>query len=208
MRTQADIFTTYEISRLLSVDISTVINWINQEKLPAYRTPGGHRRVRKEDLFSFAKVYGIPLKDTPSERVILIVEDDADFRRVVKDLVKIRYGEGLSVFEADDGFMAGKMTEELGPDVVILDLYLPGINGFKVCEDIRRDPDLRGTRILAISGHNTEEIRARILKAGADDFLPKPFGLDQLGLALDALLKRNVDTAKQPLNGSQKKESN
>ena len=56
--------------------------------------------------------------------------------------------------------------QALKPDVVVLDLFLPGINGFKVCEQIRRDPDLAGTRIVALSGHDSAENKKKILDAG------------------------------------------
>src|SRR3954471_24985395 len=104
-----DIFTTHEVAQMLSVDISTIIDWIDQKKLAGYRTPGGHRRVRREDLFSFLKTYHMPAvgalsDDTP---LALIVEDDADMRRAIARMIKARRPD-IQLHEAEDGFLAGK----------------------------------------------------------------------------------------------------
>jgi DNA-binding response OmpR family regulator len=80
----------------------------------------------------------------------------------------------------------------LKPDVVVLDLFLPGVDGFRVCEHIRADASLSRTRIVAVSGHDTPENRRRILKAGADVFLPKPLGLARLAEVVDRILSSSA----------------
>jgi excisionase family DNA binding protein len=185
------ILTTHDIAGILSVDMSTVIDWIDRKKLPAYRTPGGHRRVKRADFLAFLKEYDLSgAADLGSAgNVVLVVEDDADFRKAVTDLVRSRRPEA-AIHEAEDGFTAGRKLQELKPDVVVLDLFLPGIDGFKVCSQIRADPDLADTRVVAMSGYDTPENRRRIKEAGADVFLPKPLGLAQLGETVDRLLSR------------------
>ncbi len=188
-----EVFTTHDVARILSVDMSTVIDWIDRKKISGYRTLGGHRRVKREDLLSFLKEHKMPSFENLKRRgpLVLVVEDDADLLKAMVRMVKARRPDA-AVHEAGDGFLAGKRVQELRPDVVVLDLFLPGVDGFKVCEHIRRDPDLEGTRVLAVSGHDSPENRRRILRAGADVFLPKPLGLAQLGEEVDRLLPAQV----------------
>jgi excisionase family DNA binding protein len=184
-----DVFTTHEVARILSVDMSTVIDWIDRAKLAGYRTLGGHRRVKREDLLAFVKANRMPafgLADQPGP-VVLIVEDDPDARKAMSSLIRLRRPDAV-VHEAGDGFIAGKRVQELRPEVVVLDLFLPGVDGFTVCEHLRADPDLAGTRVIAVSGRDTPDNRRKILKAGADVFIPKPLGLAGLGEAVDRLL--------------------
>lgn len=193
---QKDTLTTHDVAKILSVDASTIIDWIDQNKLQGYRTPGGHRRVRKEDLSSFLKMYRIPaIADAPDfPPVVLVVEDDADMRAAMEKMVKNRRPDA-QVHQAEDGFMAGKRIQELKPSVVVLDLFLPGVNGFQVCKHIREDAALSATRIVAVSGFDTAENRRKILQAGADVFLSKPLGLPKLAETVDRLLGRAVAVA-------------
>src|SRR5262245_35885100 len=81
-------FTTFEISRFCNVFVTTVANWIDEGKLPAYRTPGGHRRVMRRDLLEFMAKYNIPIPDDLSgdhETKVLVVDDDPDMIQIVTD---------------------------------------------------------------------------------------------------------------------------
>jgi two-component system, OmpR family, response regulator len=182
------VLTTYDVSRLINVDISTVSDWIDGKKLAAYRTPGGHRRVRREDLLAFMKAHGMPAAEPPPAPAVLIVEDDVDFRRALRRMVESL--PGVAVHEAEDGFTAGRKLGEVKPDVVLLDLMLPGVDGFKVCRQIRRDPHLENTRVIVVSGHDTPESRRKVQEAGADAFLAKPLGLARLKESIMSLLTR------------------
>src|SRR3989344_7468872 len=176
--------TTHEVSRHLKVDLTTVINWCDQGKLKAYRTPGGHRRVQPNDFMHFLEVYHLPV---PKEFMpwalgnlrVLVVDDEDPVRRLVAKAFK-RYVPEAKVIEAADGFEAGKLIADTLPPLVILDLMLPGVDGFRVCTSIRQDPRFKDTKVLAVTGQSTDENKEKILKAGADDFLPKPFEVDVL----------------------------
>ena len=171
-----EIFTTFEIAQLCSVDITTVINWINAEKLKAYKTPGGHRRVKRQDLLDFFQKYNMPvpaemIKDSA---VAVVVDDEAEIRKMV---IRVLHGKwpDLKIYEAEDGFAAGKMVSDHVPSLVVLDIKLPGIDGKQVCQIIRRDDRLKNTKIIAITGFDSPEVRSGIIAAGADGYLPKPF---------------------------------
>jgi excisionase family DNA binding protein len=179
MTRSAPPLTTHEISLYLNVDLTTVINWCEQGKLQAYKTPGGHRRVQPENLLLFLEQYRMPVPQQFSERMrkvlrVLIVDDEEDVRNVVSRALR-KSLPNAQLIEARDGFEAGKLLSDSLPDLVILDLKLPGVDGFRVCANIREDKRFEETKILAVTGQNTPENRKRILDSGADDYLPKPF---------------------------------
>ena len=171
--------TTHDLSRHLKVDLTTVINWCDQGKLKSYRTPGGHRRVQPNDFLRFLEVYHLPVPKefepwALGDLRVLVVDDEEQIRRMVSKAFK-RHVPEAKIVEAADGFEAGKLIADTLPHLVVLDLMLPGVDGFRVCSSIRQDPRFRDTKVLAITGQSTVENQERIFKAGADDFLPKPF---------------------------------
>ncbi len=184
--------TTFEISRYLRVDFTTVISWCESGKIKAYKTPGGHRRVEPEDLLAFLKQYNMPVPRELESRLkgvlkVLIVDDEPAIRRVVRRTLT-RILPGAELYEAQDGFEAGKLALDTLPHLVVLDLMLPGVDGFRICANLRNDERFKDTRILAITGQNTEENRRRIIKEGADDYLAKPFDIKELTEKVQHLL--------------------
>lgn len=171
------IFTTHEVSRLLHVNPRSVINWIEQNLMASYRTPGGHRRIRREDLLAFLRRHQIP---TPTTLVdgkfsILIVEDEEEIVDILKTFLQ-RVG-GYDISSANDGISALIEVGRTKPDLLILDIMIPGVDGIEVCRRIKADATNK-TAIIAISGQT--ETEKRILQAGADAFMAKPIDLDKL----------------------------
>ena len=192
---------TYEVADICHVTPATIGNWIEKGILPTFSTGGGHRRVWEDDLEHFLKEHNIPV---PGELVaiqrpaILIVDDEVQVRRVVKRALRQIYPEAV-IFDAEDGFEAGQKVAQILPSLIILDIMLPGLDGYKVCKAIRANERMRHSKILAISGHNIEETRKNILAAGADDFLGKPFTVDALKEKAIRLLKADKMTeARKP----------
>jgi len=169
-------FTPSEIAKLCEVSTGSVIRWIREGKLLSSVTGGGHYRVHKQQLCRFLESLQIPIPAGLSpwpEKKVLIVDDEPNIRRLIRSILKRNYPD-LLIDEAEEGFVAGWKAHEFRPDLVILDLNLPGLDGFRVCGFIRSFPQLSRTKILAITGQG-EERREQILKQGADDFLTKPF---------------------------------
>jgi excisionase family DNA binding protein len=180
------IYTTHEISRLLHVNPRSVINWIEQSLLPSYRTPGGHRRIRREDLLAFLRKHQIP---TPASLVdekfnILIVEDEIEIVKILETFFS-RQG-GYEIHSASDGITALIEVGRAKPDLLILDIMIPGVDGVEVCRRIKADSANR-TAIIAISGQ--PEWEKRILQAGADAFMAKPLDLEKLHNEAKRLLR-------------------
>lgn len=187
-----DYYTTHEISKILKVDFTTVIDWCDQGELLCYKTPGGHRRINPVDLFSFMRKFGFPIPEELAREAplkFLVVDDEDPVRSTVSRLLKLSWPEAV-VDSAKDGFEAGKKTGLLRPDAIVLDINLPGLDGFAVCQLIRTDPLTSHTRILAISGERDPSLQLKILAAGADAFVPKPFELEDLVFRMKELLRQ------------------
>lgn len=185
-------FGTEYIAKICQVTRPTVGRWIEEGKLPSFRTGGGHRRVWGDDLVRFLDELNIPvppeLRAGAAPLRILVVDDEEKMRAVIQRTLR-QYYPDAELFEAGDGFEAGRKVGQLAPALVILDLRLPGMDGYKVCQSIRKDPDLRRVRILAISGDPTEGAGGRALEEGADAFLAKPFLPEELVRSLEALMR-------------------
>ena len=181
------IYTTHEVSRLLQVYPRSVINWIDQRLLSSYRTPGGHRRIRREDLLSFVRKHQIPTPASLMERgnfSMLIVDDEDEIVAIIKTFFD-RHG-GYEISTASDGISALLEVGRAKPDLLILDIMIPGVDGVEVCRRIKAEP-AASTTIIAISGQ--PEMEHRILQAGADVFMTKPLNLEKLHAEAQRLLR-------------------
>jgi len=133
---------------------------------------------------------------------VLVVDDDPHIRQLVS--VNLRYRE-YEVDEAPDGATAISKMEQTVPDLVIVDLVMPGVSGTQVCEWIRgHDLD---TPIMVLSAYGEEQLKVGALDAGADDYVTKPFGADEFLARVRALMRRAgvsespVDDAKVKIDG-------
>lgn len=178
---------TNEVARLCQVSQGTVIRWIHEGKLSASLTAGGHNRIRQADLVELLRTLRLPIPSELSmkeqELKVLIVDDEPEIRNIIRWMI-LQNITTARIEEAEEGFIAGWKTHCLRPDLVMLDLMLPGLDGFQVCEFIRRFPELKSTKIIAMSAFSDPEMEKRILGLGADDFLIKPFDLETLRLKI------------------------
>ncbi len=170
-----EFFTTFEISQICGVNPTTVQNWVKAKKLTAFQTPGGHRRVRREDLISFMREFGIPL---PAEFLqkrpfIMIVDDERDILDMLESLMKSG-DEDFNIAKAQSGVDALVMIGENKPDLLILDIMMPGTNGYEVCRKLKSNSNTQNIKIVAISGDHSGVAKERALNAGADLFFTKP----------------------------------
>ena len=118
---------------------------------------------------------------------ILVVDDEQDLRWALQYSLS---DEGHEVLMAQDGEEALAVVRRQRPDLIILDINMPGLNGLEVCGQLRRDPTLATVPILFLTVRGTVSDRVKGLDEGADDYLPKPFDLDELKARVKALLRR------------------
>jgi len=188
------VFTTFEAARLCHVSPLSIINWVNAGRLPAFRTPGGHRRIRREDLVRFMRDSGMPLpeelRDGSGRVKVLVIDAEPGVRHMLAEHLATRTNP-YEVLTAGDGFEAGRLVVTFRPDAVVLDLRLPGIDGFQACRTIKADPETSGTVVIGMSAYPSIEIEARILECGATRCFAKPVDPAALAAFLDSLFEHH-----------------
>jgi excisionase family DNA binding protein len=174
------VFTTGEAAKICKVSQQTIIRCFDSGQLKGFRVPGSRfRRIPRENLFAFMKDNQIPTDALESgRRKILVVDDDLDLVELVTDVIE-RDGR-FEVRTVNNGFDAGMMVKDYRPDLIVLDVMLPDINGKEVCQRVRSDKTMDDVKIVCISGMVEEDKIQDLMDSGANDFLRKPFMVDRL----------------------------
>ncbi len=174
------VFTTGEAAKICKVSQQTIIRCFDSGQLKGFRVPGSKfRRIPRDVLFKFMKVNGIPTDALESgKRKALVVDDDVELVELIRDVME---ADGrFDVRVANNGFDAGMMVKEYHPDIIVLDVMLPDINGKEVCQRVRGDSTMDDVQIICISGMVERDKIDELKQAGANDFLQKPFETDEL----------------------------
>ena len=191
-------FTTGQIANHCHVTPETVANWIKADRLKASTTPGGHYRVTLDELVRFCKVHGF---EVPSDwesgatpPTVLIIDDDPD---LLKAIIPNLEQTGRRVVGADDVAQAGILLMKYRPDLVILDLHLPGTDGIRIASILRKEAELSGTRIVVLSGYIDEVVQEAMKDMHVDYYINKPPDFDRLREIVDELLstQKTVNSA-------------
>lgn len=174
------VFTTGEAAKICKVSQQTIIRCFDSGQLKGFRVPGSRfRRIPRDQLYAFMKNNGIPTEALESgKRKALIVDDDQDLVDLLVDAFE-RDGR-FELRTANNGFDAGMLVKEFRPDLVVLDVMLPDINGREVCQRVRSDRSLDEVKVICISGMVDPDRVTDLRAAGADDFVQKPFDVDKL----------------------------
>jgi len=178
--------TTGEVARRCQVSVGTVKNWIEADQLEAFRTPGRHFRIRASALRRFQAAFGFAAEPDEGPK-ILVVDDQRDFvdlaLATLKELLPNARLEG-----ACEGYEALLRIGSFQPHLLLLDLRMPGLDGFEVCRRVKESTETKGTRIIAISGFTDDQAEGMALACGADAFVSKQAGFGALGRRVKALL--------------------
>ncbi len=174
------VFTTGEAADVCKVSQQTIIRCFDSGRLKGFRVPGSRfRRIPREALIQFMKDNSIPLDVLDNGKSkILVVDDDPEIVELFVDVLE-RDGR-FEVKTAATGYDAGILTQDFLPDLVILDYMLPDINGNVVCQTIRKNPNFEHMKIVIVSGVVNQEEINDLMKAGADEFVKKPFNIEKL----------------------------
>jgi excisionase family DNA binding protein len=186
-----DILTVFQASKYCNVSSKTIINWIEAGHISAYKTVGGHRRIKREDLESFMRKQGIPIPEgdvADERRRILVVDDDPIIvETIVQALEEDEHD--YDVISASDGFEAGLQVNHFKPHLMILDIMMPDIKGYDVCKRIKSDAETKNTKIVVLSAYLDEEKFQKMKEYGADVCFSKPLPLPQLKAEIVKLLE-------------------
>ena len=174
------VFTTGEAADVCKVSQQTIIRCFDSGRLKGFRVPGSRfRRIPRDALIAFMKDNNIPVDALDSGKTkILVVDDDPEIVELFVDVLE-RDGR-FEVKTAATGYDAGMVTQEFQPDLVILDYMLPDINGNVVCQTIRKNPNFEHIKIIIVSGVVNQDEINELLRAGADEFVKKPFNIEKL----------------------------
>ena len=175
------LYTTHDISRLLQVDPSTVSKWIDRGILLAFRTPGGHRRVRSGDLRSFLIAHQMPVPDELGSSTIqlLVVDDEKPVLDGLKRAFK-PFSNQVDIVTTTSGVEALLLVSENKPHGMLIDLNMPDLDGLEVCRRIRARKTLEGVRLITMTARHSQDVVDQSLKAGAIACLPKPVDVQQV----------------------------
>jgi len=189
MDTAKELFTTGEAAELCSLSQQTIIRCFDSGRLRGFRIPGSKfRKIPRDSLLKFMRENNIPMMNMQSgKKRLLIVDDDAEIVELMSDVL-IRDGR-FEIKTASTGYDAGIMTQKFRPDLILLDYMLPDVNGNIVCKTIKQDPEFSNTRIIIISGVINQTEIDDLLKAGAEEFVKKPFSITELIDKIAAVLE-------------------
>ncbi len=181
-------FTMSQAAKICAVNRTTMLRWVTAGKIEAYSTAGGHRRILHGVLKKWLEENKLPfdINDFQKDKTKILIVDDE--QSILKYLTKILKGIHIDIETASDGFKAGKKIAQFKPDLVILDLSMPNMDGFDVCKTIKNDPDTTTIKIMVLTGHATEENRNEALSCGADVFLKKPSSKKEIMTCVEKLL--------------------
>lgn len=182
------VFTTGEAAKICKVSQQTIIRCFDSGQLKGFRVPGSRfRRIPRDVLYKFMKENGIPTDALESgKRKALVVDDDEELVELIRD--ELENDGRFEVRTANNGFDAGMLVKEYHPDIIVLDVMLPDINGKEVCTRVRADTALDDCKIICISGMVEADKIEDLKVAGANEFVQKPFEVDALMVRMCALL--------------------
>ena len=195
-----DLLTPRELAELCGVSPDTVRSWCFRKQIKFATTPGGHKRFRRQDVIEFLKERGFPLPTTDklSPIKVLVVDDEESFRRSL--VGALQKEAAFNVKEAGDGYEAGRLIGEFEPDVLVLDLVMPGIDGFRVCRDFKNRDNGEQVKIIVVTGYPDEMMFQRARESGANECLAKPVDMSTL---MDMI--RNLHHSSSPRRGRGRK---
>ena len=175
-RDDTEWLTLGQAARFLGVAQSTIRKWSDQGRVPAFYTPGGHRRYRRSDLESFLDRSGPAGRPKPGP-LVLLVDDDAKVRELVR--VNLEF-EGYIVREAGSAEEGMTAIEEAKPDLVLLDVMMPHIDGWEMLRRVQEHYGAGAIPVVMFSGQVDAAARTQADAEGAQAFVGKPFDLQQL----------------------------
>lgn len=189
---QKALLTTGAIAKYCQVTHRTILRWIDEGKIEAFATPGGHHRVTEDAFVRFLQAHNMPLPEAMTgveQKIkILIVDDEKEGLDGLSRA--FRAERNFQVETALNGFAAGQKLMDFEPDVVLLDICMPGMDGYEVTRSIRDHDKTARIKIIAMSGYFDQDKKKAVMACGADMCVDKPFEVKALVRSIEGLRKR------------------
>jgi excisionase family DNA binding protein len=183
--------TSGEAARICGVHINTIKSWVRKGEIEAILTPGGRWRIQSDSLLKFLQDNGMPVPDEITERPqkILVVDDDPAVCELVRGAMKLSL-LSCEIFSVEDGYSGLIKVGDVKPDLMILDIMMPEINGLEVLQRLRANPGLaEGMRIMVLTGAKDSKLVMQNIESVAPDaVLFKPVSVMQLLETIQGLL--------------------
>ncbi len=181
-------FSTSEVAAYCHVTADTIRKWAEAGRIRVFKTPGGHRRIRREDLIRFLRENNIPIHGDLKEDGVKILIADSDMA-ALSSIQRFldRSSGGFIVETASDAFETGHRMALFEPDVLFLDLNLPGVEGIDLCRRMKSDFEHPGTQIIIVGADDGSEFLSRGPEPAVAAFMRKPFTPDDLRRCLAQL---------------------
>lgn len=186
------LLTSYQVGSLLQVNPSSVNKWVKDGRIPAFRTPGGHRRIRASDLVAFLNEHHMPVPRSlanAARRRLLVVDDEAKDLESIQRLLKAYSGQ-IDLRTIDNGIDALLQIGSFQPHVVVLDVIMPQLDGLEVCRRLKAREDTKDITVVVTSARMTPDVEAQAKEAGAAAAIGKPVDV--------SLILEMLDVPEQP----------
>ena len=172
------LLTSHQAGSLIQVNPSSINKWVKEGRIPAFRTPGGHRRIRAGDLVAFLNTHNMPVPRTlspASRQRLLIVDDDA---KQLASLELKPYASRIDVALCTNGIEALVKVGSFRPHMIVLDVYMPHLDGLEVCRKLRANAETQAIDVVMATAQLTSELEKKALEAGARRVMSKPVHVD------------------------------
>ena len=186
-------FTTFQVAKICGAFHTTVINWVNKGRLKARTTPGGHRRIEAGDLVEFMRRFEMPIPAdlaVRAKRILLVEDDPAVARMLTRALESL---PGVEISACVGGLEALMAIGREAPDLLVLDIRIPQVNGIEVCRVLKSSELTKPIKIIAISGEVLDPSAREFLGAHADGFFQKPVPTGELRDRAAELLELDLE---------------
>ena len=170
--------TTREAATLLGVSVGTVQLWVESGLLQAWKTAGGHRRVLRDSVLGL--LHKKPTPGVPARRLrIMVVEDDTALLRLY-EINMSRWPMVREVIPVDNAVTALMTIGRSPPDLLVMDLHMPGMDGFRMLREMHASPEISNTNIVVVTGLDAAAIAERGGLPAGVEVLPKPIPFNRL----------------------------
>ncbi|MCE5228102.1 response regulator [bacterium] len=194
-------FSSFQIGKMLNVSRQAVNQWIDKGYIKSYRTPGGHRRVKREDLLSFLKTRNIPIPEALATETqeapgtfaprIMCLDDDNDFLTLMQHAIMAKLPTA-QLTALNDGYDALVSIGASQPDLLVLDMRMPNIDGAEVCRRLKENPITSELPIIIVTGHDTPDQHEELAHLNVDEILSKSTPIDELAGQIADFVKDNL----------------